>query len=45
MKFGAEVERVQETDLLEQVRGELAVRGTRVSQPYTPFSIRTIRMS
>ena len=45
LKLGAEVEKVQETDLLEQVRGQLAVRGTRVSQPYTPFSIRTIRMS
>ena len=45
LKFGAEVESVRETDLLEQARGELAVRGTRVSQSYTPFAIRTIRLT
>ncbi|MCA9780887.1 MAG: hypothetical protein KC800_29405, partial [Candidatus Eremiobacteraeota bacterium] len=45
LKLGAEVGKAEGTDLLENVREELAVRGTRVSQSYTPFAIRTIRIS
>ena len=44
LRFGTEVARVQETDLLEESGNALAVDGNRVASAYTPFAIRTLKI-
>jgi alpha-mannosidase len=44
IRFGAEVEKVEETNLLEEPNSALTVDGNRVTDSYTPFAIRTLKI-